>query len=134
MFLAKQIVAPSLTLIVVSIFPELALAEKTTLICPMTPVENFYIESLAEPTTVEFDEPQGTVVVHRGPLHGSLGEFPAQTSTYPARFTSETISWTDSLWGSAWTINRLTGNMTNYTREGKPSNWLWRCRTGNKVF
>ena len=107
--------------------PQIASADPTTLICKLG-AENSWKED--EPTTVDLNEAQSSVVVHWGaktlPINGA--HTPALSSA-PVRgdFSANTISF--NAFGQDYVIIRLTGVMS------APSiNWTWSCEPGNKKF
>src|SRR5579863_5437586 len=100
-----------------------ALAGATTLICPM---DNNYMTYEDEPTTIELNEAQSTVVVNFAARHlknprgvsggadGRGGSNAFSTGPLSAKFSADTISFSWNYAGQdqtfSWAINRLTGS------------------------
>jgi hypothetical protein len=109
-----------------------ALAGSTTLICNMDAANSWKQD---EPTIVELNEAQGTVVVHFSPLTLPLNGSHSPASSIgplPGTFSADTISFVDPHPPgilSNFTINRLTGALFESN-----SNWRWICQPGKKQF
>ena len=111
-----------------------ASAEPVTLICQLDGVINHvtaYIED--EQTTVELDEPRGTVSVHFGPFHLSpsvgIGNFPASSiGPVPATFTASAVSF------SGGAINRLTGELRSSETKVPGGYGRYTCELGKAKF
>jgi hypothetical protein len=109
-----------------------ALADPTTLICHMDGtgiIEN-------EPTTIELNAAQSSVVVHFAANHYNVGPGEEHAAwslgPLPATFGADTISFSDPRPRSIlsnFTINRLTGAFVETN-----ANWRWTCQPGKKQF
>jgi len=113
-----------------------ARAEATTLICNLDS-SNPWKE--AEPTTIELNEAQSTVVVHFAAMHGDPrygggSRIAVSYGPLPAKFGTDTITFSVDRTTSSWsegphTINRLTGNFVE-----AETNWKWNCHPAKKQF
>jgi len=102
-------------------------AEATTLICHLNTNLSPFVED--QPTTVELNETQSTVIVHIGAGHHSDPYWSSPSSTIgpmQATFTADTISFPSTA-GDSFTIDRLTGAM-----HGAGGDWI--CQPGKALF
>ena len=118
-------------LVLLAASSEAARAEATTLVCNLEPFE---IKE-DEPTTIELNEAQSSVIVHFSATHWSEpgpGHGPAKSlGPLPAKFDTDTITFHDpsSEKDGDYIINRLTGNF-----HWVHPNWNWTCHAAKKQF
>jgi hypothetical protein len=105
-----------------------AQAETTTLICRLNTFPGGPTED--QPTTVELNGAQNTVVVHFSAMHHTDPDFSSQPSTtgpLQANFSADSVSFSTPA-GATFSINRLTGAMVN------SNNLSWTCAPGKPLF
>jgi hypothetical protein len=115
---------------------EAAMAQTTTLICNLDPSLGFAED---EPTTIELNEAQNSVVVHFSQQHNPrTGERLGGSHSIgplPASFGTDVISFTDptQVYFHNYTINRLTGKFVGSVVNDAGS-MIWTCQAGKKQF
>ena len=110
---------------------QMAFADTTSLICHLN-VGGSVVED--EPTTVELNEAQNTVVVHFGANHYIVGngdvEAAESVGPLPATFGSDQITFNlDTAYAGPYTLDRLTGVLMNTDTK-----WHWACQAGKRQF
>ena len=105
-----------------------AAAGTTTLICRLTQPTQVTEQ---QPTTIDLDDVQNTVMIHYGPTYTDEGgphSMPASDlGPLPATFTANAITFSDHR-GGTYTINRLTGIFSNSYY------FQWACEPGKAKF
>lgn len=107
-----------------------AMADTSTLVCHLTP----FVIVEDEPTTIDLNEAQSSVVVHFGALHQTFPQTasPAMTvGPLAAVFGVDTISFSQpgAPYQGDYILNRLTGGLVNTS-----TNWRYTCQLGQKQF
>ena len=109
-----------------------ALADTTTLICHLNGGDTI-IED--EPTTIDLNEAQNSVVIHFGANHYNLGRVDVEQAVsvgpFQAIFGPDTITFNNNnnAYTGPYTLSRVTGVLAN-TSIG----WRWTCEAGSKKF
>jgi len=108
-----------------------ALANPITLICDINQV------GALGPATIDMDEAHSSVSINM-PANQHVPGAAQTIGPTPAKFTSRTItfSWTrPSEWTMYFTINRLTGSVTQHVTFAKGQyNTAWDCHVGKAKF
>ena len=111
-----------------------ASADPITLICRFGRIGDSIVED--EPTTIDLNEAQASVVVHFGLNHYTFPQFiqekPISTGPLAAVFGAETITFSapsGTGYPGDYVLNRLTGDLVNTN-----TNWRYACQPARKQF
>ncbi len=124
--------ATSLAFLGMIAFPTAGMADTTTLVCNLS---NRVGTAEDEPTTIELNEAQSSVVVHFGQNHYTVPNYQTERAVsvgpVPAVFGANTISFSlpYPVYGDPYVLNRLTGFLSNTTSAGN-----FTCHAVQKQF